>query len=455
MKSALSPEERRIQMLETPVEKLILTLAIPTTISMLVTSIYNMADTYFVNQLGTSASGAVGVIYSLMAMLQAISFMFGMGSGNQVAISLGNKDEKRAKTLVATAFYTVFAIGLVIMAVGLIFVEKLVYMLGSTTTIAPYAQDYTRFILLAAPFMMTSLVMNNILRAQGNAKHAMFGVAFGAVLNIFLDPILIFGFGMGISGAGLATMISQIVGFVILLYQCNKRADNVSIQWKEFHPNARLYGTILYVGSPSLCRQGLQSVANIILNFVAGPFGDAAIAAMSIVARISMFIYSALIGFGQGFQPVCGYNYGAKRYDRVLKSFWFCVKFGTVLLTVLALIGFVASESLITLFRADDAEVIRIGIKALRYQLLLFPFLGWFVMNNMLTQSIGYGFRSSIIAMCRQGIFYIPCALILPTMFGETGLALIQPIADIFTVILTTYIGFGVIKELKQKGDIA
>ena len=450
MKAALSPEERRVQMLETPVEKLILTLAVPTTISMLVTSLYNIADTYFVSQLGTSASGAVGVIFSFMALIQAISFMFGMGSGNQVAMALGNQNIKRAKNLVATAFYTVFAIGILILIVGNLFLEELVYMLGATETIAPYAQDYVRYILFAAPFMMTSFVMNNILRAQGNAKHAMLGISFGAVLNIVLDPILIFGFHMGISGAGLSTMISQMLGFVILLYQCNARKDNVSIQWKEFRPNSKLYLSILYVGAPSLCRQGLQSVANIVLNFVAGPYGDAAIAAMSIVARITMFIYSALIGFGQGFQPVCGYNFGAKRYDRVIQSFWFCVKIGTILLTILAGIGFLGSKSLIVLFRADDAEVIRLGVQALRYQLMVYPFLTWFTMNNMLTQSIGYGFRASVLAISRQGLFYIPCALVLPMVLGESGLVLIQPIADVFALVLTTFISLGVLRELKD-----
>lgn len=455
MKTALTAEQRRVQMLETPVNKLILTLAVPTIISMLVTALYNMADTYFVSQIGTSASGAVGIIYSLMAMIQAISYMLGMGSGNQVAIALGTGEAGKAKKLVAIAFYTAFGIGTLALMIGNVYVEEMVYFLGSTETIAPYAMDYARYILLAAPFMMCSLVMNNLLRAQGNAMHAMIGITFGGILNIILDPILIFGFQMGISGAGLATMLSQMISFGILLYQCNVRKGNVRIQWSEFKPSKKLYSSVLYVGSPSLCRQGLQSIASIVLNFVAAPYGDAAIAALSIVTKITMFIYSALIGFGQGFQPVCGYNYGAKRYDRVLEGFWFCVKAGTVLLTTLALLGFLGSEGLITVFRADDTEVIRIGVKALRYQLILFPFLAWFVMINMLTQSIGYGIRASIIAMSRQGIFFIPCALILPYIFGEAGLYYIQPLADVFTLLLVTYIGYGVTKELKCLQEVS
>ncbi len=450
MKTALSSDERRVQMLETPVNKLIVTLAIPTVISMLVTSLYNIADTYFVSQIGTSASGAVGIIYSLMTLIQAISFMLGMGSGNQVAIALGHREEGKANTLVATAFFTAFISGLAIFICGNIFLQDLVYLLGSTETIAPYAIEYARYILFAAPFMMCSFVMNNLLRAQGNAMHAMIGITFGGILNIILDPILIFVCGMGISGAGLATMVSQIISFSILLYQCNCRKGNVKVRFKHFRPTLKLYGSLLYVGSPSLCRQGLQSVATITLNFVAAPYGDAAIAAMSIVTKITFFIYSALIGFGQGFQPVCGYNYGANRTDRVLEGFWFCVKVGTIMMTVLAIVGFLGSETLITAFRKDDLEVIRIGVKALRFQLVLFPFLAWFVMINMLTQSIGYGIRASIVAMCRQGIFYIPCALIFTGILGEAGLYYIQPVADVLTLILSTFIVFGIIKDLKM-----
>lgn len=453
MRSALSTEERRIQMLETPVEKLIPKLAIPTIISMLVTSIYNMADTYFVSQLGTSASGAVGVIFSLMSLIQAVSFMLGMGSGNQVAMALGNQDTKKANGLVATAFYTAFAIGTFTLVFGNIFLEELVYLLGSTQTIAPYAMDYAKYILLAAPFMMGSLVMNNILRAQGNAMHGMVGIAFGGVLNMILDPVLIFKFDMGISGAGIATMTSQIISFFILYYQCNYRKGNVRIQISNFRPTKKLYSSILYVGSPSLCRQGLQSIATIILNYVAAPYGDAAIAALSIVSRIMMFINSALIGFGQGFQPVCGYNYGANRNDRVLKAFWFCVKVGTVMLVVLEVLGIFFGKELIISFRRDDADVIRMGVYAFRAQLILLPCLSWYIMINMLSQSIGYGVRASIVAMSRQGLFFIPCSLILPCLFGEVGLYIIQPVADVFALILCTVVGRSVLKELQIKSN--
>lgn len=448
MDRTMTKEEKFRQMTETPVNRLIPTLAIPTIISMLVTSIYNMADTFFVSQIGTSASGAVGVIFSAMAMIQAVGFMLGMGSGNNISRSLGNQEEERASVLAATGFFTAGIIGIGFMVFGMLFSEQMVFLLGATKTIAPYAQDYAKYILIAAPFMMCSFVMNNILRAQGNATRAMVGITTGGILNMILDPILIFGAGMGISGAAVATMASQIISFDILLYQCNSHGDCIKIQISRFRPTLKIYGEILHAGLPSLCRQGLASVASVVLNFAAAPYEDAAIAAMSIVTRFMMFINSSLIGFGQGFQPVCGFNFGAKRYDRVLESYWFCVKVAVVMLTFFGIVAFVFSRPILTLFRREDLRVIEIGTLALRLQLLTMPFQAWVIMVNMLTQSIGYGFRASLVAMGRQGIFLIPALLILPRMFGVLGVQMAQPIADMLTFALATGVVAGVLKEL-------
>lgn len=453
MAKAMTKEEKYRQMIDTPVEKLIPRLAVPTIISMLVTSIYNMADTFFVSQIGTSASGAVGVMFSAMAMIQAIGFTLGMGSGNYISRSLGSRNEDVAAKSAATAFFTGGIIGAAIAVFGTLFSRQLVYFLGATDTIAPFAQDYARYILMAAPFMITSFVMNNILRAQGNAVFSMVGITAGGILNMFLDPVLIFGFGMGISGAAIATMISQIVSFSILLYQCNMQKGCISIRITKFTPTLGMYGEILHAGLPSFCRQGLASVATVALNFAAGPYGDAAIAAMSIVSRFMMFVNSSLIGFGQGFQPVCGFNFGAKRYDRVLDAFWFCVKVAVVMLTSFGIIAFVFSRPIITAFRREDAEVIRIGTLALRLQLATMPFQAWVIMVNMLTQSIGYGFRASLVAMGRQGLFLIPALLILPGFLGLLGLQLCQPLADMLTFALATGIVMGTLKELRQMRD--
>lgn len=450
MRQAMTKEEKYAQMIETPVNKLIPGLAVPTIISMLVTSIYNMADTFFVSQIGTSASGAVGIMFSAMAMIQAIGFTLGMGSGNNISRALGNREEDRAGVLAAVAFYTASMIGIVILVFGTLFSQQMVYFLGATPTIAPYAQQYARYILIAAPFMMTSFVMNNILRAQGNAMFAMIGITTGGILNMVLDPLFIFGFGMGISGAAIATMLSQMVSFCILFYQCNHQEGCIRIQFSAFRPSLALYGSILHAGLPSFCRQGLASVAAVVLNFAAGPYGDAAIAAMSIVTRFMMFINSSLIGFGQGFQPVCGFNFGAKRYDRVLEAYWFCVKVAVVMLTVFGVVAFAFSRPIITAFRREDLQVIEIGTLALRLQLLTMPFQAWVIMVNMLTQSIGYGFRASLVAMGRQGLFLIPALLAFPRIFGLLGLQMAQPVADMLTFVLATAIVMGILKELEQ-----
>lgn len=448
---AVSQEEKYRQMMETPVEQLIPRLAVPTIISMLVTSLYNMADTFFVSQIGTSASGAVGVIFSAMAMIQAVGFTLGMGSGNYISRSLGNRDTETAERSAATAFFTAIFIGLVTAVFGTAFCEPLVYMLGATDTIAPYAKDYAFYILLGAPFMLASFVMNNILRAQGNAVFAMVGITAGGILNMFLDPLLIFGFDMGIAGAAIATMFSQMVSFLILLYQCNVQKGNLRLRLRRFTPTPAMYGEILHAGLPSFCRQGLASAAVVVMNFAAGAYGDAAIAAMSIVSRFMMFINSSLIGFGQGFQPVCGFNFGARRYDRVIRAFWFCVRVAVVMLTVFGVIAFLLSGGIVAAFRRDDPEVIRIGTLALRLQLLTMPFQAWIIMSNMLTQSIGYGFRASLVAMGRQGLFLIPALAVLPPAFGVLGIQMAQPIADMLTFVMAAAIVQGVLKELRGK----
>ncbi len=441
-------QEKFIRMTEASVERLVCKMAVPTMISMLVTAIYNMADTFFVGRIGTSATGAVGIVFSLMAIIQAIGFCFGQGSGNYISRKLGAHDFDEASRMAATGFLTAFGAGLVITVVGLFFLTEFSLMLGSTETILPHAKEYMRFILLGAPFMTSSLVLNNQLRLQGNAMYAMIGIASGAVINIGLDPLFIFTFGMGVGGAALATVISQFVSFCLLLAGC-KRGGNIAIRFRDFSPSLRRYWEIIRGGTPSLFRQGLTCAAAIALNLAARHYGDAAVAAMSIVNRTMMFAFSALIGFGQGFQPVCGFNYGARRYDRVLEGFWFCLKVGTTCLTVLALLGILFAPSVVAIFRREDAEVIAIGAKALRLQCVTFPLLAWFTLNSMMMQNIGAFGRASVLAMARQGLFFLPLILTLPRFFGLWGILLCQPLADLCSFLLALPLGIGTIRELK------
>ena len=425
-------QDKYARMTTAPIPGLVTRLAVPTIISMLVTSFYNMADTFFVGKIGTSASAAVGVVFSVMAIIQACGFFFGHGSGNYISRALGAENDDSAARMAATGFFCALIAGAVLAALGNAFIRPLARLLGSTETILPYAVDYMRIVLIGAPWMMASLVLNNQLRFQGSAFYGMIGIATGAVINIALDPLLIFACHMGIAGAALATIISQLVSFCLLLAGTRK-GGNLIIRLKNFTPSRQYLLAIVNGGMPSLCRQGLNSVGTIFLNQGAGVYGDAAIAAMSIVGRLVMVANSCVIGFGQGFQPVCGFCYGAKKYDRVKAAFWFCVKATTIFLCCAAVVAFAFAPSLVSVFRRGDDQVRAIGAVALRFQCLTFPLSAWILLSNMMMQTIGKSVRASFLAMARQGIFFVPAVLILPRLLGLLGLQISQPVADVVT----------------------
>ena len=446
----MDPQELKYkQMTEPPVEKLICKLAVPCIISMLVTAFYNMADTFFVGQLkSNAATGAVGVVFSMMAIIQAVGFFFGQGSGTFISRALGQKNSKEAEEMAATGFFVSMGIGIVICVVGLICLEPLAYLLGSTETILPYTKDYLGVILLGAPWIVSSFVLNNQLRFQGGAFYAMIGITSGAVLNIILDPIMIFTMNMGVAGAAWATIIGQFVSFCILLVGCTKggnipiRFQNIRIRWYYFR-------NIFKGGLPSLSRQCLASLATICLNHAAQPYGDAAIAAMGVVQRITMFGASTMLGFGQGFQPVCGFNYGAGLYDRVKKGFWFCVKVSLGFLVVIAAAGYAFAPQLIALFR-DDPTVIDCGAAALRFQCITFPAQSWIIMSNMMEQSMGRTIPATFLSVARQGIFFIPMVLILPLFLDLTGIQMAQSAADLCTLLCAVPIHIHVMKHMEK-----
>ena len=444
------------QMTQTPIPRLVSTMAVPTIISMLITSLYNMADTFFVGRIGTSATAAVGVALPLMAVIQAIGFTFGQGSGNHVSRLLGQQKREEAQRMTVVAFYSAFLLGVVLGVLGLLFLDPLVNALGATATSAQYTKDYVFYILIGTPFMVASLVLNNQFRFQGSAVFGMIGIFSGAVLNIILDPIFIFALGMGTGGAALATILSQFVGFCLLVGG-TFRGGNLRLSPAAFRPTFDRYRRILTGGLPSFWRQALASVATLLLNVAAREYGDAAIAAMSIVSRITMFAGSALIGLGQGYQPVCGFNYGAKLYGRVREAYFFFFKAAAVAAVVLAALGYVFAPQLMALFRADDLEVIAIGTTALRMQCVSFPLMAWFFPSSMTLQTIGQSFRATVLAMCRQGLFFLPAILILPSVLGITGIQLSQPFSDLCSFLVALPMGIGVLRELKaaQLGEEA
>lgn len=451
----MDEQERKYKaMTEPPVEKLICKLAVPCIISMLVTSFYNMADTFFVGQLNdTAATGAVSVVFSMMAIIQAVGFFFGQGSGTFISRALGEKNYEEANHMAATGFISSMVIGGVICILGQIFLDSLARLLGSSETILPHTRDYLRVILLGAPWMTASFVLNNQLRFQGGAMYAMVGITTGAVLNIILDPIMIlpWGLNMGVAGAGWATIISQFVSFCLLLAGCNQ-GSNIRIKLKNFRLKAYYYYQIVRGGLPSLARQSLASLAAISLNnvIVAKQMGDAVSAAMGVVQRINMFGASAMIGFGQGFQPVCGFNYGAGLYDRVKKGFWFCVKTSTVALVAISVVGFIFAEDLVAVFQNDPA-VIACGASALRFHFVTFATQGWVVMSNMMEQSMGKTLPATFLAVARQGLFFIPLVLLLSELWEQTGVEMTQAVSDALTMICAVPLHLHVMKKMGKE----
>lgn len=446
----MSADDKHRMMINTSVNELIMRLAVPSIVSMLISSIYNMADTFFVSKISTSAAGGVGISFSLMAMIQAIGFTLGMGSGNNISRLLGQKEKEKAAKVAATGFFTALALGAVLGILGLVFLEPFVYALGATTTIAPHAKNYIRYILIGGPYMTASLVLNNILRYQGSAYLGMMGIATGAIINIVLDPIFIFGLNLGTAGAAIATIISQFISFCIL-YHNSSKGGNVKIQFENFTPNWGVYKQILKGGMPSFYRQSLGSIAMICLNNSASVYGDAAVAAMAIVTRIFQFTTMIMHGFSQGYQPVCGFNYGAKRYDRVLEGFWFCVKTSAVFLTLVSAVGFVFSLQIISTFRKEDLEVVAIGTRALKFYCLAFPLASWTIMTDIILQTLGKAAKGSIVAASRQGLFFLPAILILPKKYGILGVQISQAISDVCSFLIALPIALSVINELKSK----
>ena len=429
-----------------PVEKVILTMAVPTIISMLVTSLYNMADTFFVGKLNTQATASVGIVFSVMFFIQAFGFFFGHGSGNYISRELGAKRHRNAEIMASTGFFFSMICGLLFAIIGEIILKPLSVLLGSTPTILPYTEAYMGVILLGAPFLTSSLTLNNQMRLQGNARFAMWGIVTGTLLNVVLNPLFIFGLDMGVRGSALATVIGQIVSFCILL-RLSYHSQNIGIHFRNFCPSWRALREIFYGGSPSMSRQGLECTATILLNLSASAFGDAAIAAMSIVTRIAMFIMSVVIGLGQGFQPLCGFCYGAKLYDRLKKGYWFTVKLGTVFLIICTVVGLYFSHDIIGLFR-DDPDVIKIGSAALMWQLMGYPLNEFSMASNMCTQTCRKPWRANILAAARRGLFFIPLIIILPRCFGLFGLEITQLISDILAFLLTIPIMIYTFREL-------
>lgn len=424
----------------TPIPRLILQLGIPTAVSMLITSIYNMADTYFVGMIGPSAQAATGVMFTLQSIIQGIGVMLGQGSGTFVSKHLADRDVQRASEYISTSFFYGLGIGSFFAGICLLFLSPLVRILGSTETIAPHAMNYGFWILLSCPFIMCSLILNTGLRFEGKAFYAMFALASGGILNIFGDYLLVYKLQMGIYGAGLATAISQVFSFIFLMIFFFRMAQS-KIRFSYIAKGPHCIFQILRVGFPSFVRQSLNSVTHGILNNLTKPFGDAAIAAMSVVNRYSMFLMCVGLGIGQGFQPVASFNYQAKKYDRVKKGLKFTIIFNFLFVGTVSVISLICAEPIISVFQKRP-EVITIGAAALRFAAIGMLFMPVSVPINMLYQSIQKTTMATFLSLLRAGGITIPLLLIFTPLFGLTGVMISQPTADVITGLISLWLTF-------------
>ncbi len=438
------------KMTKTPVSRLIIKLSIPAIISMMVTNVYNLVDTAFVGQLGNSASGAVGIVFGFMAVLQAIGFMFGNGSGSIISRLLGAKNTEQASKIASTGFFFTLLFGAVVAIISAFVLKPLVMLLGSTETISPYAQTYISYILAAAPFITASFTMNNLLRYEGKATLGMIGLIVGAVLNIAGDPILMFGLNMGIAGAGLSTCISQIIGFFVLLSMFLLHKTQCRLSVKLIVP--KFLPEIIGTGLPSLLRQGLNSLSTVVLNNCAAVYGDAAVAAMSIVSRVIFFTFSFALGVGQGFQPVCGFNYGAKKYDRLKTAFYFSVMLAEIIVFVMPVGLILFPGEIVRIFR-DDNTVMEIGSRALVLQGIAQLFLPFCMITEMALQSVGKKLGASVLSTLRNGLFFIPMLLILSNVRGLSGIQEAQPLAVTLAVIPSAILAVRFFRELPKNTE--
>lgn len=450
MKDAKRQDARRSMMLNEPISKVIPKMAIPTIVAFLINSIYSLADTYFVSSLGTNATAAVSVNSSLDQLIMMCGSMLALGANSYIARLLGKGEDKKASNVLSTSFFSAFAIGLILMIFGITFMTPMVRFLGATPTCEQYSIDYATYVLFAAPFMASSFVMNQCLRSEGSSMLSMIGMGFGGVLNCVLDPIFIFGLDMGVAGASLATAISKLVSFSILLFPYVTRKSMLHLSIRNFKPTKDIIYEVISVGSSSMFRSGLAVVASIMLNDIAGNISDSVLAGIGVCTKIMMFPFSIILGFGSGFQPVAGFNWGAKRYDRVKESYKFSSAAALIGAGVMAILLAVFSDQLIVLFAGTDMEMREIGSFCIRLQCIALPIHAWVAVVNMLCNSLGNAGGAFLLATARQGSCFIPFLYPLAHFWGSYGVSSAQAVADVLSLAIAIPIMIYMMKKIKR-----
>ena len=440
-------EARRLMLLNDPIPRVIPKMAVPTIVAFLITSIYSLADTYFVSSLGTNATAAVSVNASLDQMIMMCGSMLAMGANSYIARLLGEGDEKKASQVLSTSFFAAFAIGALLLIFGSIFMVPMVRLLGATPTCEQYSIDYATYILLAAPFMACNFVMNQCLRSEGSATLSMVGMGLGGILNIILDPIFIFGLDMGVAGASLATAISKWVSFAILIFPYLTRRSLLHLSIKNFKPTKDIISKVVSVGSSSLFRNGLNVISAIMLNNIAGGISDSVLAAVGVSNKIMMFPFCIILGFGNGFQPVAGFNWGAKRFDRVEESYRFSARVSLIGSAIMAVVIGLFCDKLIVLFAGTDMEMRRIGAFCILAQCIALPIHAWVAIVNMFCVGLGNAKGAMVLATSRQGSCFIPIVHLMAFLFGAYGVASVQALADVLSMLLA----FPIMRSMRKK----
>ncbi len=446
-----SQSPRELKMLNDPIPKVTLEMAIPTIVAFLITSIYNLADTYFVSSLGTNATAAVSVNQSLDQIIMMGGSLLAIGANSYIARLLGAGQKERATHVLSTAWFTAGLFGALILVFGTLFMHPLVRLLGATSTCEEYSIQYATYVLMVAPFMSTSFVMNQCLRAEGSAMLSMIGMGFGGILNCFLDPIFIFHFGLGVAGASMATAISKLVSFGILIYPYFSGKSLLKISPRLIRLDKEIYYQIISVGSSSLLRNGLAVISAIILNNIAGSISDSVLAGIGVSTKIMMFPFGIILGFGSGYQPVAGFNWGARRFDRVKECYDFAWKFAVFGSILMGLLLAIFAVPIIHLFSVADPEMQRIGALCIRLQCLALPVHAWVAMVNMLCGALGFAGWAIILATSRQGTCFLPIIFPLAALLGGNGIASVQAIADLLTLIPGTIILRLAIKRIRRE----
>lgn len=447
----MNSQSKKMELLgSTSIPKALLAMGIPTMIGMLVNAFYNLVDAYFVGGLGESQMGAISVVYPLGQVVVGLGLLFGNGAASYISRLLGRGDKENADKVASTALYSSIFVGAVIIIISMVFLHPILKLLGATDSILPYAATYAGIYIVSCIFNVFNVTMNNIVTSEGAAKTTMCALLIGAVLNIALDPLFIYVFDLGVAGAAIATAISQVVSTCVYLTYILRKKSVFHFRVKDCTYSREIMSEIFKIGIPTLVFQILTSLSISLINNAAGDYGDSAIAGMGVVTRLISMGSLSVFGFIKGFQPIAGYSYGAKKFDRLREAIKTSILWSTVFCVIFGLVLALFPTAIVSQFTKGDAEMIRIGAASLRANGITIMLFGFYTVYSSLFLALGKGKEGFILGACRQGICFIPVILLLPMVWGLNGILYAQPIADVLSVIITVFMAIPLHKRLNE-----